>query len=307
MFSFSAQPAAKQPWANKGNRLQTADENVLHRPIKRQMNNRVFTLVLGIGAAVVLATLVIAGLLLAQAAMQTDFTAKNVSPGFAHFFGTDWMGRDMFLRTLAGLSTSVLVGLIAAAASAVIAIILGSLAALGGKKVDAVVTWLIDLMMGLPHIILLVLISFAIGKGFWGVAIGIALTHWASLARVIRAEILQCKQADFVAVAAKLGQSRLQIALKHMVPYVFPQFLIGLILMFPHAILHEAALTFLGFGLSPDVPAIGVILSESMAHLSAGMWWLALFPGLALVGTVLLFDLAGSSVRRLIDPNTSQD
>ena len=110
-----------------------------------------------------------------------------------------------------------------------------------------------------------------------------------------------------MAVARKLGQSPLRIALKHMVPYVLPQFIVGLILLFPHAILHEAAVTFLGFGLPPEQPAIGVILSESMAYLSAGMWWLAVFPGLALIATVLLFDVAGSNLRKLIDPHSSQE
>lgn len=213
----------------------------------------------------------------------------------------------MLLRTLAGLSTSVLVGLLAATVSSVIALVMGAVAALGGKKADAVVTWLIDLMMGIPHIVLLILISFALGKGFWGVAIGVAVTHWPSLTRVLRAEILQCKQSAFVAVARKLGQSPARIATRHMLPYVLPQFLVGLILLFPHAILHEAAVTFLGFGLPPEQPAIGVILSESMGYLSAGMWWLAVFPGLALIATVLLFDLAGSSLRKLVDPHSAQE
>ena len=188
-----------------------------------------------------------------------------------------------------------------------LAAFLGALAALGGKKADAAVTWLIDLMLGIPHIVLLILISFALGKGFWGVTIGVAVTHWPSLARVVRAEILQCKQSTFVAAARRLGQTPLRIAAKHMVPYVLPQFIVGLILLFPHAILHEAAVTFLGFGLPPEQPAIGVILSESMAYLSAGMWWLAVFPGLALIATVLLFDLAGSSLRKLVDPHSAQE
>ena len=235
-----------------------------------------------------------------------SFTAKNLAPSLAHPFGTDWMGRDMLSRTLAGLSTSVLVGLLAATVSSVIALALGCAAALGGKRVDAVISWLIDLMMGIPHIVLLVLISYAIGKGFWGVTIGVAVTHWPSLARVVRAEVLQCRESKFVEVARKLGQSPARIALHHMVPYVLPQFVVGLILLFPHAILHEAAITFLGFGLPPEQPAIGVILSESMSYLSTGAWWLAVFPGLALMATVPLFDVAGQSLRKLVDPHTAQ-
>ena len=110
-----------------------------------------------------------------------------------------------------------------------------------------------------------------------------------------------------MAVAKRLGAGPFSIAWRHMVPYVLPQFIVGLILLFPHAILHEAAVTFLGFGLPPEQPAIGIILSESMTYLSAGMWWLAVFPGLALVATVLLFDVAGSNLRRLVDPHSSQE
>ena len=162
-------------------------------------------------------------------------------------------------------------------------------------------------VMGIPHIILLILISYALGKGFVGVTVGVALTHWPSLARVIRAEVLQLKDSTFVAAARRLGVSNARIALRHMLPYVLPQFVVGLILLFPHAILHEAAVTFLGFGLSPEQPAIGIILSEAMSYLSAGMWWLALFPGLALIVTVMLFDVVGSNLRRIVDPHSSQE
>ncbi len=271
---------------------------VLHAPRASSLGNRRRTLAVFAFALAALAFVVAFGVASHDAAMATDFTAKNLPPSSEHLFGTDWMGRDMFLRTMAGLSTSVLVGLLAAGTSALIALVLGTAAALGGRVVDAAITWLIDLMMGVPHIVLLILISFALGKGFWGVVVGVAVTHWPSLARVVRAEVLQCKRAGFVEVARKLGKGPVHIARRHMVPYVLPQFLVGLILLFPHAILHEAAITFLGFGLPPEQPAIGVILSESMGYLSAGMWWLAVFPGLALVAIVLLFDLLHRSAER---------
>lgn len=280
---------------------------VIFRPRKARVGNRRLTLAAFALAIAALAAVVIAGIAVGDAATATDFAQKNLAPSLAHPFGTDWMGRDMLLRTLAGLSTSVLVGLLAAGVSSLIALVLGTVAALGGKKADAAVTWLIDLMMGIPHIVLLILISFALGKGFWGVTIGVAVTHWPSLARVVRAEVLQLKGSTFVAAARKLGQGPASIAARHMLPYVLPQFIVGLILLFPHAILHEAAVTFLGFGLPPEQPAIGVILSESMGYLSAGMWWLAVFPGLALMATVLLFDVAGSSLRTLVDPHSAQE
>lgn len=281
--------------------------SVLSAPRRRWMANRRLAIVGAALAALVLAAVVVAGLLLGPAASQADFLAKNLPPSLEHPFGTDWLGRDMLARTVAGLSTSVLVGLIAAVASSIIAVALGALAALGGKRADYLVSLLTDLMMGIPHIVLLILISFALGKGFWGVVVGIALTHWPSLARVMRAEILQCKEAPYVQAARRLGSTPLQIARRHMLPHILPQLVVGMVLLFPHAILHEAAVTFLGFGLPPEGAAIGVILSESMAYLSAGAWWLAVFPGLALVLTVMMFDAVGSGLRKLVDPAHAQD
>ena len=280
---------------------------VLAQAKRPRFNQRKKTIFLFSFAVIFLVVITLAGLYLSEASMVTDFSQKNQAPSLTHIFGTDRMGHDMFARTVKGLSTSILIGLLASSVSAVIAAILGTAAATLGKKVDYAITWLIDLMMGIPHIVLLVLISYALGKGFWGVTIGVAVTHWPSLARVIRGEILQIKEATYVKVARQLGQSTWRIAFKHMLPHVFPQFIVGLILLFPHAILHEAAVTFLGFGLSPEQPAIGVILSESMSYLSTGMWWLAVFPGLALILTVALFDTAGGSLRKLIDPYSAQD
>lgn len=269
--------------------------------------NRRTTAVAAATGALVLVAVVIAGIVLAPAATATDLNARSLAPSLQHPFGTDRLGHDMLVRTLTGLSTSILIGLVAVAASSLIALVLGCAAALGGRRADAAITWIIDLMMGIPHIILLILISYALGKGFVGVVVGIALTHWPSLARVVRAEVLQVKEAAYVAAAEKLGRSRWDIAFRHILPHVLPQFLVGIVLMFPHAILHEASITFLGFGLSPESAAIGIILSESMSYLSAGMWWLAFFPGLTLVLVVMLFDACGSGLRRLLDPASSQE
>ena len=280
---------------------------VLQTHTRSRFNQRSQTIIYLSLAAAFLLAIAVSGTLAGELAITTNFTQKNLLPHMAHPFGTDWLGRDMLARTLKGLSISILIGLFASVISALIAAVLGTAAATLGKKVDTAITWLVDLVMGIPHLLLLILISFALGRGTVGVIIAVAISHWPTLTRVIRGEILQLKEENYVKIAGKLGQSKIRIAVKHLVPHVFPQFLVGLILLFPHAILHEAALTFLGFGLPPEQPGIGIILSESMKYLSLGMWWLALFPGLALLGTVLLFDLAGSSLRRIIDPHSAQD
>ena len=246
----------------------------------RPLNRRQRTLLLLFLTLAVLLAVTLAGALLTQRAMETDFSRMNLSPSPPFLLGADWMARDMLARTLAGLSLSIRIGVLTALVSAVIALFCGVAAALS-RKADAVLSWCIDLFLGIPHILLVMLISLAFGRGFLGVVAGVSLSHWPSLARVIRGEVLSLRHAPYLLSAET-----------------------GLILQCPHAILHEASVTFLGFGLSSEQPAIGVILSESMQYLTTGRWWLALFPGLALVGVVLLFAALGEQVRRVLDPSS---
>ena len=248
-----------------------------------------------------------AGRWIADDAVASNFAQAKAPPSWTHPFGTDWLGRDLFLRTLKGLSTSLTVGIAASAISAVAAVLIGIAAATGSRAVDSAVNWLIDLVMGIPHTILVILISFACGRGLKGLLIGVAATHWTSLARLIRGEVMQLRNQQFVAVSRRLGKSSGWILTRHLLPHLVPQFLVGLILMFPHAILHEASISFLGYGLPPEQPAIGIILSESMKYLSAGMWWPAVFPGLLLVAVVLLMDRLGENLRVILDPYSAQE
>ena len=150
------------------------------------------------------------------------------------------------------------------------------------------------------------MISLCLGKGAWGVIIGVAFTHWTSLARVLRVEIKEINTSEFVNLARKLGKGNLWVAKEHILPLVVTQIVVGTLLIFPHAIMHEASITFLGFGLSPHEPAIGIILSESMKYLTMGDWWLAFFPGAALLVVVLLFDILGEEIEKLLDPTKAQ-
>ncbi|GBG55898.1 peptide ABC transporter permease [Sporomusaceae bacterium FL31] len=284
-----------------------ASITILQKHQRKRFNQRTQTIMYLIFSCIFLLAITVIGTMLGDIAITTNFIHKNLLPNMAHPFGTDWLGRDMLSRTLKGMSISIYIGLFASIISAGIAAVLGAAAATLGKKVDAVITWFIDLVMGIPHLLLLILISYALGRGTFGVVVAVAISHWPVLTRIIRGEILQLKEANYIKIAEKLGQSKMNIVVKHMIPHVFPQFLVGLVLLFPHAILHEAALTFLGFGLPPEQPGIGIILSESMKYLSLGMWWLALFPGVVLMAAVLLIDLVGESLRKLIDPHSGQD
>lgn len=271
------------------------------------INRRQWTLLTVISSLVFLGAIVVIGGLLNLERIATNLTERNLAPSFNHLFGTDWLGRDMFTRTVMGLSLSIRVGLLGAVGSTVIAVFLGMVGATMGKFADRLVSWLIDLFLSVPHLVTLILIAFTLGGGFKGIVIGLMLTHWPSLARVIRAEVMQIRSADYVQISQKMGKSRWWIAYHHVLPHIVPQTIIGFMLLFPHAILHEASVTFLGFGLSPHEPAIGIILSESMKFLSSGMWWLAFFPGVCLLLIVRLFDAVGENLQTLIDPTKAHD
>ena len=217
----------------------------------------------------------IAGFFIGYDAMSVDFSRKGLKPSWEYPFGTDWLGRNMLLRTVKGLSISIMVGTIASAVSAVLATIIGVAAAIGNRWVDNVIVWLIDLMMGVPHLVLLILISFACGRGLTGLLTGIAVTHWTSLARLVRAEVLQIRSQQYITISRRLGKSLGWILLHHILPHVLPQFVVGLVLLFPHAILYESSLSFLGYGLPWNSPLSGLYLLRVTAshrgHVVAGI------------------------------------
>lgn len=288
------------------------DNEAIIKPIltsakKSHINQRKKIVVLLAFSITVFIAILVSGSLLTDKAVNARFMERNIAPCLEYPFGTDWLGRDMFARTLKGLSISIIIGLVASTLSAAVALILGFMTATFGKRVDSLVNFMVNTSMGLPHILLLIMICVAVGKGAVGVMFAVIVTHWPGLTRVIRGEVLQLKEENYVKISEKLGHSKLKVAVKQMLPHILPQVLVGLVLLFPHAILHEASVTFLGFGLPPEQPGIGVILSESMKYITMGMWWLAVLPGLALLLTVILFDLMGDCVKKMIDPNSAQE
>ena len=273
----------------------------------KKWNRRPRVVVLSVVLAFLFLAVYISGVMLPEELTAPSIRSTRHPPSLDHFFGTDALGRDLFFRTLKGLSVSMTVGLLASVISAVIAVFIGIAAATGSKRMDSFINWIIDLMMGVPHMVLIMLISVAFGRGLKGLLIGVAATHWCSLARLIRAEVMQLRSQQYIAASRRLGKSSGWILVNHLLPHLVPQFFVGLVLMFPHAILHEAAISFLGYGLPPDQPAIGIILAESMNYLSAGLWWPAVFPGLTLLLIVLLVDKLGDNLRMILDPYCAQE
>lgn len=183
-----------------------------------------------------------------------DMAVAGQAPSVAHIFGVDWIGRDMFLRTMKGLGGSLRVGLITSVITLILATFLAIVSAATFRKLDQLVGILINTFLGVPHFVILVLISASLGGGELGVIVAVATTHWPPLTRILRAEILQLREEQYIRTAEQFGKSDWFIARAHILRHLLPQIFVRFVLVFPHVILHEAGLTFLGFGLSPLPP-----------------------------------------------------
>ncbi|MER6051168.1 ABC transporter permease (plasmid) [Streptomyces sp. BHT-5-2] len=255
-------------------------------------------------AATTLAVLVLAVLLvpllfpLDQQAV--DLAAKLRPPSAAHPFGTDEVGRDLLLRCIYGLRVSLLVGVVAALAATVLGTAVGALAGALGGWADRTVMRLVDLFAAVPHLLLGIFVVAVFRPGVWPVIVSVALTHWLSTARIVRAEVLSLRSRPHLDAALAGGASRWRVTTRHLLPAVLPQAGLAAVLMVPHAIWHESALSFLGLGLPAHEASLGIMANAARSSLLAGDWWPTLFPGLFLiVPTLAVAGLAGAWRERL--------
>ncbi|MFD3483172.1 ABC transporter permease [Streptomyces sp. NPDC058665] len=244
-------------------------------------------------AAVALAVLVVPPVVqLDQQAV--DLALKLQPPSLAHPFGTDDVGRDLLLRCVYGLRVSLLVGLVAALVATVIGTAVGAAAAAFGGWTDRIVMRLVDTFSSVPHLLLGIFIVAMFRPGVWPVIVSVALTHWLSTARIVRSEVLSLRSRPYVDAAVSGGSSRWRITVRHLLPGVLPQAGLAAVLMVPHAMWHESALSFLGLGLPSHQASLGNLVQTARGSLLAGDWWPTLFPGLFLiVPTLAIAGLAG--------------
>ena len=232
---------------------------------------------------------------------ETEISQKLQPPSKVHPFGTDQLGRDVFTRMLHGARISLLVGFVAVGVELTIGILIGSVAGYFGRGVDAVLMRFVDMMMCFPTFFLILTVVALLKPNFWNVMIVIGLTSWMGVARFVRAEFLSLKQRDFVVAARALGASGPRIMFLHMLPNALAPVLVSATLGIAGAILTESGLSFLGFGVQPPNPSWGNILSDGRLYIFDG-WWMTLFPGLAILVTVLAFNLFGEGLRDALDP-----
>ncbi|MFH7598248.1 ABC transporter permease [Streptomyces racemochromogenes] len=252
-----------------------------------------------VAAALALAVLVVPPLVqLDQQAV--DLSAKLLPPSWAHPFGTDDLGRDLLLRCVYGLRVSLFVGLVAALVATVVGTAVGAAAGALGGWTDRLLMRAVDTLSSVPHLLLGVFVVALFRPGIWPVVASVAVTHWLSTARIVRAEVLSLRGRPYVDAAVSGGASRWRVTVRHLLPGVLPQAGLAAVLMVPHAMWHESALSFLGLGLPAHQASLGTLVQGGRGSLLAGDWWPTLFPGLLLVlPTLALAGLAGAWRDRL--------
>jgi peptide/nickel transport system permease protein len=259
--------------------------------------------------SLVILTLVFLAAMFADFVAPYPFDATNVpdrslAPTFEgfHIFGTDKIGRDYFSRTLYGTRTSMYVAFIVASVSTVLGIVIGGIAGYYGGKVDNLLMRMTDLFLTIPFLAILLVLSSFLGAGNpVRVAFILAFLFWTGLARIVRGEFLSLREKEFVEAAKVLGASDSRIIFRHILPNTAGPIIVNATLIVATAILVEAALSFLGFGIQPPFPALGKLISDGQDSLTT-QWWLATFPGLTIVLIALCINFIGDGLRDALDP-----
>jgi len=233
---------------------------------------------------------------------RTDLKVREQAPNRQHWLGTDDVGSDVLCRVIHGSRISLSVGFVAVGISSIIGIIIGAILGYSGGKTDFVGMRLVEIMMAVPVFFLIITIVAFFPRSLFNIMLIIGLTTWTEDARFVRAEFLKLRRQDFVQAAISLGLPLRSILFRHMLPNAIAPVLVNATFGIAGAIFIEAALSFLGFGVAPPAPSWGQILSLGVSTTGRFLWWLTLFPGLAIFFTVLAYNIVGESLRDAIDP-----
>ena len=260
------------------------------------------------GGVAVLVLVVVA--LLAPVLAPHDPHRPNVKnmlerPSARHLLGTDQLGRDVLSRMIYGARVSLAVGFVSVGIATAIGIVLGSVAGYKGGAIDGSIMRLVDLMLVFPSFFLLLAVLAFLQPSIWTIMSVIGLTSWMRVARLVRAEFLTLKEREFVLSSHALGAKGLRIIWRHILPNAMAPVLVAMTLGIPHAILTESGLSFLGLGVQPPYATWGNILNEGKDAIEIA-WWLSFYPGLAILLTVLAYNLFGEGIRDALDPRLRQ-
>lgn len=227
---------------------------------------------------------------------------SNLPPSKDYWFGTDDLGRDMFSRTWTGARISLFIGITAVILDLIIGVIWGGIAAYKGGKTDEVMMRIVDILYGLPHLLVTILLMVVLKPGLLTIIIAMAATGWIGMARLVRGEILRLKESEFVLASQILGARFFRVLFKHLIPNAMGPIIVSMTLSVPGAIFAEATLSFLGLGVPVPLASWGTMTSEGLVTLLTGEVWRLLFPALFISLTMFSFNVLGDGLRDALDP-----
>lgn len=233
-----------------------------------------------------------------------DVKAILLEPSVLHYMGTDGLGRDVFSRMLYGARISLLVGIVAVGIATAIGVVLGALAGYYRGWVDVVIMRTVDVMLSIPTFFLILAVIAFLTPSIWNIMIVIGLTSWMGVTRLVRAEFLSLREREFVMASQTLGAKDRRLIFKHLLPNSLTPIIVSSVLGVASAVLIESGLSFLGLGVQAPQASWGNILTDGKEYIQFA-WWLSLFPGLAILITVLGYNLLGEGLRDALDPRSA--
>lgn len=232
-----------------------------------------------------------------------NLLASNQAPSAEHWFGTDNLGRDLFIRVLYGARISLSIGIVASLINLIIGVVYGGIAGLVGGRVDRIMMNIVDVLYGIPMLLYVILLMVVLEPGLTNIFIALGIAYWLGMARIVRGQILSLKEQEYVLAAQTLGASNWQILYRHLIPNAMGPIIITMTLAIPEAIFTEAFLSFIGLGVAAPMASWGVLSSEGVTSLRSYPFQL-FFPAMAISITMLAFIFLGDGLRDALDPRT---
>ena len=232
---------------------------------------------------------------------ETNYDIIYQTPSMTHLFGTDQFGRDLWVRTWMGTRISLLIAFVAAVLDLTVGVAYGAVSALSGGKVDAVMQRIVEVLVGIPHLIIVILLMMVMPAGIWTIVVALSITGWVNMARLVRAEILKLKNQEFVMAAQVLGTRTPQIILKHLVPNTVGVIVINAMFTIPSAIFTEAFLSFIGIGMQEPAASLGVLINNGYQVLR-NFPHVLIYPAIVIVLIMVCFSMLGDGLRDALAP-----
>ncbi|WP_144461336.1 ABC transporter permease [Siminovitchia fortis] len=233
---------------------------------------------------------------------EQDFTKKNVKPNAEHWFGTDSAGRDLFTRSWYGARISLFIGVMAALIDFLIGVTYGGISAIKGGRVDNAMMRIAEILYAIPYLLVVILVMIVMEKGIWPIIIALSITGWIQMARLVRGQVLQLKEQEFVQASNAMGAKMGWILRKHMIPNTLGPILVNITLTVPTAIFAEATLSFLGLGVQAPQASWGTLVSDSLGSIHVGNFYQLFIPAILISLTMLAFNVFGDGLRDALDP-----